>query len=104
MATPPKPAASPTDASREAQLGRCRMTVALALPVYEHVDRQIVIGALEIARMESQPTPSYAFLSSLATCLQVYLKPACLTRCLCWLSSLLVRFSDCCDWKVKLIS
>ena len=47
------------------------MTVALALPLYEHVDRQKVIGALEIARTASQPTPSYAFLSSLATCLQV---------------------------------
>lgn len=82
VAGPSKPAASPTDASREAHLSRCNMTVALALPLYEHVDRQQLIGALEVARMESQPAPSYAFLSSLATCLQVCLRPACLTRCL----------------------
>jgi hypothetical protein len=77
-----KPAKSRTDASREAHLSRCSMTVALALPLYEHVDRQQLIGVLEVARLESQPAPSYAFLSSLATCLQVCLRPACLTRCL----------------------
>ena len=70
------------DASREAHLSRCHMTVALALPVFEHVDRQKVIGVLEIARTASDPTPSYAFLSSLATCLQVCLRSTCSMGCL----------------------
>jgi hypothetical protein len=90
VAAPLEPAAaSPVDASREAHLSRCHMTVALALPIFEHVDRQKVIGVLEIARTQSDPTPSYAFLSSLATCLQVCLRPACLTTCVSWVLSLL---------------
>lgn len=66
-----KPAGSTQASVRSTHLARCRMTVALALPIFEHADRTKAVGALEIARMIAQPAPSFAFLSSLAACLKV---------------------------------